>query len=806
MDNILDLPIVALRGLVVFPGMKMQFDVGRKKSINAIKAAMNGNQKLFLVAQKDIRDDDPTADDLYTVGVVVDVKQMFKLSIAEVERVSVEGLYRAELSMLTRSKPYLRGNIIRIDEPAISDFELDYATALVRRVKSIFEGYASVATKMPNDVVIAALAENNPSVLADFIAGNIMLEYTERQKILNEIDVIKRLERLCVVLEQETDLLEIEEDINERVQDQIDKNQREYYLREQMKAISLELNDGEDVEAETSALKTKILEAKLDEKSEEKLLKDCSRLSKMQSSAPEATVIRNYLEACLSIPWHKESKDKLNIKTARKVLEKDHYGMEDVKDRIIEHLAVRQLSPDIKGQIICLAGPPGVGKTSVAKSVAKAMGREYARISLGGIRDEAEIRGHRKTYIGSMPGRIISALQKAGTMNPLILLDEVDKLGNDYKGDPASALLEVLDAEQNNSFCDHYIEIPVDLSKVLFITTANDKSTIPAPLLDRMEVIDMSSYTAEEKFHIAKKHLVPKQIKQHGLTAKQIKISDDAIRLVIDGYTRESGVRRLERAIAGICRKAALEIVSGNADKVTVNPQKVKEMLGAIKYKQEALKDKNEIGVVNGLAWTSVGGEMLKVEVAVVNGTGKIETTGSLGNVMQESAKAAVTYVRSRAEEFGISDTFYKDKDIHIHVPEGAVPKDGPSAGVTITTALVSALTGIPVKQDVAMTGEITLRGRVLPIGGLREKTMAAYRYGIKTVIIPFGNEADLEKVDKAVLDNIDFVIAENIDTVLSTALLYEDKKADEKNDGKSRKGFIPEKVGTKTVKVNYEI
>ncbi len=805
MDNIFELPIVALRGLVVFPGMKLQFDVGRKKSINAIKAAMNGNQKLFLVAQKDIRDDDPTMEDLYRVGVVVNVNQMFKLSIADVERVSVEGLYRADLAMLTRSKPYLRGEIIKIDEPEILDAEREYATALVRRVKSIFEGYASVATKLTHDVVMAVLAENNPTVLADFIAGNIMLEYTERQKILSEINVLRRLERLCVILEQETELLEIEEDISERVQEQIDRNQREYYLREQMKAISVELNEGEDVETEVMQFKDKIVAANLDEKSEEKLLKDCNRLSKMQSSSPEATVIRSYLESCLSIPWHKESKDKLNINTARKVLEKDHYGMKDVKDRIIEHLAVRQLAPDIKGQIICLAGPPGVGKTSVAKSVAKAMGRKYARISLGGIRDEAEIRGHRKTYIGSMPGRIISAIQKAGTMNPLILLDEVDKLGNDYKGDPASALLEVLDAEQNNSFCDHYIEIPVDLSKVLFITTANDKSTIPAPLLDRMEIIDMSSYTAEEKFHIARKHLVPKQIKQHGITTKQIKITDDAIRFIIDGYTRESGVRKLERAIAGVCRKAALELVSDNSKKVNVTPDKVKEMLGAVKYKQEALSDKNEIGVVNGLAWTSVGGEMLKVEVAVVNGTGKLEITGSLGNVMQESAKAAMTYVRSRAEQLGISDAFYKDKDIHIHVPEGAVPKDGPSAGVTIATALASALTEIPVRQDVAMTGEITLRGRVLPIGGLREKSMAAYRYGIKTVIIPLDNEADLEKVDEAVLENIDFVVADNIDTVLDTALLYEEKTAEIK-EKKTHAEIITDKINSKAIKVNYEI
>lgn len=805
MDNIFELPIVALRGLVVFPGMKLQFDVARKKSLNAIKAAMNGNQKLFLVAQKDIRDDDPTMEDLYRVGVVVNVKQMFKLSIADVERVSVEGLYRADLAMLTRSKPYLRGEIIRIDEPPILPQEQDYAAALVRRVKGIFEGYATVATKLTNDVVMAVLAENDPTVLADFIAGNIMLEYTERQKILSEINVLKRLERLCVVLEQETELLEIEEDITERVQEQIDRNQREYYLREQMKAISVELNDGEDVEAETVALKEQILAAKLDEKSEEKLLKECNRLSKMQSSSPEATVIRNYLETCLSIPWNKESKDKLNINTARKVLEKDHYGMKDVKDRIIEHLAVRQIAPDIKGQIICLAGPPGVGKTSVAKSVAKAMGREYARISLGGIRDEAEIRGHRKTYIGSMPGRIISAIQKAGTMNPLILLDEVDKLGNDFKGDPASALLEVLDAEQNNTFCDHYIEIPVDLSKVLFITTANDKSTIPAPLLDRMEIIDMSSYTAEEKFHIAKKHLVPKQIKQHGLTSKQLKISDDAIRFIIYGYTRESGVRKLERAIAGICRKSALEIVSGNEEKVSVTPVKVKEMLGAIKYKQEVLSGKSEIGVVNGLAWTSVGGEMLKVEVAVVNGTGKLETTGSLGDVMKESAKAAMTYVRKKADQFGIEETFYKDKDIHIHVPEGAVPKDGPSAGVTIATALVSALTDTPVRQDVAMTGEITLRGRVLPIGGLREKSMAAYRYGIKTVVIPLENEADLEKVDEAVLKSIDFVVADNIDTVLETALLYEKKNTADKKE-EPRAEIISDKINSKAVKVNYEI
>ncbi len=772
MDNILELPILALRGLVVFPGMKVQFDVARKKSMAALKSAMDNDRKIFLVTQKNILDDDPSPDEIYQVGVVATVNQVHRNSKGDTIRASVEGLCRAEICEILPAKKYMSGFVNVIPKPIVTDINENYLTALARKTKELFEIYAMNAHTVSKEIVLAAFALDDISELANFVAGNIMVDFSKKQLILEADNPVIQLELICNLLAKENDILELEEDITARVEAQIDKNQREYYLHEQMKAISLELNEGENVESEVDGFKRKIKEAKLLEKSEEKLLKECGRLSKLQSHSPEAAVIRGYLESCLDIPWNKYTKDKLNISAARKILEKDHYGMQDVKERIIEQLAVKKLSPDVKGQIICLVGPPGVGKTSVAKSIARAMGRNFTRISLGGVRDEAEIRGHRKTYIGSMPGRIIDALQKSGSMNPVILLDEIDKLGNDIKGDPTSALLEVLDSEQNVGFVDHFIEIPVDLSDVFFITTANDRSHIPAPLYDRMEVIEMSSYTQEEKFHIAKKYLVPKQLKQYGLTTKQIKFADEAIKFIIDGYTREAGVRQLERVIAKVCRKSAVIIAEDKAQTVSVKKNDIVPLLGAVKYKRNELDGKNEVGVVNGLAWTSVGGELLQVEVAVLKGTGKVEATGSLGDVMKESAQAAVSYVRSNADKFNIEDLFYKEKDIHIHVPEGAVPKDGPSAGVTITTAIVSALTGRPVRQDVAMTGEITLRGRVLPIGGLKEKSMAAYRAGIKTVVIPKENEADLEKTDEAVRKNIKFVTAENVDTVLETALI----------------------------------
>ena len=729
------MPTVALRGLVVFPGMQVHFDVGREKSIDALKAALAGDRKIFLTAQKDIAVDDPDFNDLYKLGVVATVSRVAKLpGEGDIVRVSVKGMYRARLNGIISSEPHLVG-AIRACAIRKYDRENEYGQALIRSAKSIFEGYAQSAPQLSPDVVLAVLGFDHPGDMADFIAGNIALEFSDRQSVLEELDPIKRLEKLCVLLLKESRMLEYEDEIQEMVQKQMDDSQREYYLREQLKVISSQLNNGVSPEEEIQEFRDKIAALPVDDASKEKLLRECDRLERYAVQSPEAAVSRNYLETCLDLPWGKYTKDNLDLTRAHKILEADHYGLKKVKERILEFMAVRSLAPDVGGQIICLVGPPGVGKTSVAKSVARAMGRKYARISLGGVHDEAEIRGHRKTYIGSMPGRIIAAIQQAGSSNPLILLDEVDKLGSDYKGDPSSALLEVLDSEQNYAFRDNYLEIPYDLSKVLFITTANVASDIPAPLYDRMEVIELGSYTAEEKFHIVKKHLIPKQLKKHGLTARQLRFTDGAIRNMIDGYTREAGVRRLEQLIASVCRKAAKRIAEGE--------------------------------------------EKISVKAAVLDGTGKLELTGSLGDVMKESAHAAMSYVRSRADVLGIDSKFYKNKDIHIHCPEGAVPKDGPSAGVTMTTALVSALTGAPVRRDVAMTGEVTLRGRVLPIGGLKEKSMAAYIRGIKTVIIPKANVPDLDEVDDAVKANVEFVPVSHVDEVLSIALLPVSKPAE---------------------------
>ncbi len=766
-EEIRILPVVALRGLVVFPDMFIHFDVGREKSINAVQMAMKGDQKIFLAAQKDISVEDASVKDLYPIGVIADVKQILKIPGSTNVRVSVEGLTRARIvDEHPSAGKFLRATVFPISEREISADEADYAQALVRHARDEFADYAECVSHMAPDIIAGVMENGNPGKLADFVAGNIVLDYEDRQHILAQLNPIRRLEELCILLAREGNLLSIESEINDMVQESIDKNQREYYLREQLKIISSELGGGMPHEEELDMFREKIFYLKASDEVKEKLFKECDRLEKYSPSSPEAAVSRNYIEACLELPWGKYSKENCDIKKSRKILEHDHYGLEKVKERILEYLAVRTLAPDITGQIICLVGPPGVGKTSVARSIAKATGRKYARISLGGVKDEAEIRGHRKTYIGSMPGRIVNALQQAGTSNPLILLDEIDKLSSDYKGDPTSALLEVLDPEQNFSFRDHYIELPFDLSKVMFITTANVRSNIPEPLQDRMEIIELSSYTAEEKLQIAKKHLVPKQIKRHGMTSKQLKISDKAIAEVIDGYTREAGVRLLEQQVAAICRKTAMKIAENGEEKINLKPENVEEFLGTRKFKAENELRESEIGVVNGLAWTAVGGEMLEVEAAVLEGTGKIELTGSLGDVMQESARAAVSYIRSRADELEISNTFYKDKDIHIHVPEGATPKDGPSAGVTIATALVSALMGKKVRSDVAMTGEITLRGRVLPIGGLKEKSMAAYKHGIKTVYIPHDNISDLDEVDPKVKENVRFVPVRNVETI----------------------------------------
>ncbi len=776
------MPTVALRGLVVFPGMNMHFDVGREKSIAALKAVMSGNRKIFLVTQRNIRDEDPDISQLFKIGVIASVKQVLKLpGESGTVRVAVEGLSRATLNEIVSDDPFILSSVKPCATRRVSKDD-EYAQALVRSAKDIFEGYARSASHLPPDLVLSVLDATHPGDMADFIAGNIPLEYADRQNILSELNPVKRLEKLCVLLSQESTLLAIEEDIQEKVQKQIDENQREYYLREQLKVISSELNNGTSPEEEVQQFRDKIKMLPVDDSSKEKLLRECDRLERSAPQSPDSTVSRNYLETCLALPWDKYTQDNLDIERAEKILNDDHYGLNKVKERILEFLAVRTLAPDVRGQIICLVGPPGVGKTSVAKSIARAMGRKYVRVSLGGVRDEAEIRGHRKTYIGSMPGRIIAAIQQAGTSNPLILLDEVDKLGNDYKGDPSSALLEVLDPEQNFGFRDHYIEIPFDLSKVLFVTTANVAQNIPAPLFDRMEVIELGSYTAEEKFHIAKEHLIPKQMKQHGLSGRTLRFTDDAVRSLIDGYTREAGVRRLEQQIASVCRKAAKKVTQGTK-RVTVKGSSLYDLLGAKKYKDEPLRANGEVGVVNGLAWTSVGGELLEVEAAVLDGSGNLELTGSLGDVMKESAKAAVSYIRSRCDSLNIDKNFYKEKDIHIHCPEGAVPKDGPSAGVTMTTALVSALTGIPVRSDVAMTGEVTLRGRVLPIGGLKEKSMAAYIRGIKTVLIPQANVPDLDEVDKAVKAAITFIPVSNVDEVLEIALEKEPENKEKQVD-----------------------
>lgn len=764
------IPMLALRGLVVFPKMVLHFEVGREKSILALNEVMSKNRKLFIVAQKDVRDDDPTPKQLYKVGVVAEVRQIVK-SHGNTLRVLVDGKYRAKLLDVVNEEPYLEAvveefplNTGRIQRTALGD-------ALMRTVKDLFEEYCFLTPKMPKDIMSNVMLTEDPVYLVEYVAGNIPLSIETKQALLEESSPTKRLELLAKSLENENEILSLENDIHERVREQMDKGQRDYYLREQLKVINAELGDEENPVDEVDDYKYKIFNMHLDDESTEKLTKEAERLLKMPSNSHEAAVIRGYLDTVLALPWNKFTKDKIDLAKARKQLDKDHYGLEKIKDRVLELLAVRKLSPNIKGQIICLAGPPGVGKTSIATSIAKSMGRKYARVSLGGVRDESDIRGHRKTYIGSMPGRMISALKQAGTANPLILLDEIDKLGNDFRGDPASALLEVLDAEQNSAFRDHFIEVPFDLSQVLFIATANDLSNVPGPLLDRMELIQLSSYTAEEKFHIAKRHLLPKQLSRHGLKAAQMKLSDAGLRAVIDGYTREAGVRTLERTLASLCRKAAKRVVDDPKQKVLVTPQNLEELLGPKKFRDDEILKEDIVGLANGLAWTSVGGEMLQVEVAVMEGNGKQTFTGSLGNVMKESVTAAITYIRSNCDDYGIPKDFYKDKDIHIHFPEGAVPKDGPSAGITTCTAIISALSGIPVRHDVAMTGEITLRGRVLPIGGLKEKTMAAYKNGIKTVIVPHANIPDLSEIDSVVRENISFVSASSMDTVLDTAL-----------------------------------
>lgn len=763
-----EMPMIALRGLVIFPSVQLHFDVGRAKSLAAVNEAMARDRLVFLAAQKDLCDDDPAPDAVYEVGCVTRIKQIIRLPDNGM-RVVAEGLFKAKRLRILSDDPV---NIAEVEpiKDKIGRGSAMLRAALMRTLKDEFENYAAENRKISPDVILYVASNNDFWAISEYIAANVPFTYEVKQKVLEETNPLKRLEYVISNLKNETELLKLEHEIEHKVHDSMDENQRDYYLREQMKVISEELGEDEDPEEEAEQYRKKIADLSANDNIKKRLNKEVNRLLKMPSGSHEATVVRGYLDTCLELPFGIKTKEKHDINAARKQLDRDHFGLEKVKERIIEVLAARALAPDIKGQIICLVGPPGVGKTSIAKSVAACMGRNYARISLGGVRDESDIRGHRKTYIGSMPGRIIEAVKQAKSQNPLILMDEIDKLGSDFRGDPSAALLEALDPEQNVEFHDHFIELPFDLSDVFFIVTANSTDTIPAALLDRMEVIELSGYTREEKFSIAKKHLLKKQLARHGLTSKTCKISNDAIYCLIDNYTREAGVRNLERNIASLCRKAAAKIVGEKETCVCIKASNIKDFLGNFKFKPESYALKNQVGVVNGLAWTSVGGEMLQIEAAVLKGSGKVILTGSLGDVMKESATAAISYIRSRSGIFNLDQNFYKDSDIHIHAPEGAVPKDGPSAGITMTVALLSALTNTPVKGSVAMTGEISLRGRVLPIGGLKEKTMAAYKYGMKTVIIPKANEPDLDEIDKTVKENLSFVTVESIDEVLPIA------------------------------------
>ena len=762
------LPMLVLRGLVCFPETVIHFDVGRLKSVAALNTAMERDQRIFLVTQKDVSQDDPAPKDLYRMGVVGRVRQIVKLPHDNF-RIIVDGEYRATAVEILQTEPYFM--VVaqeRLDKPVAPALLED---ALVRECRQQFERYADLVPKMAPDVMFGVAADDDAGHLADFIASNLNMPVEEKQKVLNIQSVTSRMETLLRILDKECQILELEKKIEEKVQEQMDENQKEYYLREQIRAISEELGQSDDPLEESGEYAKAIKDLNLPEEIAAQLHKESRKLGKMPPGSHEATVVRTYLDLCLSLPWSTLSKDNLDLVRARRILDRDHDGLEKVKERIIEALAVRQLSAEMKGQVLCLVGPPGVGKTSIARSIAEAMGRKYVRVSLGGVRDEAEIRGHRRTYVGAMPGRIISAIKQAGTRNPLILLDEIDKMGSDHRGDPAAAMLEVLDTEQNSAFRDHFVDLPFDLSEVMFVTTANDASSIPAPLYDRMDVIHLSSYTAEDKKRIARRHLLKKQLKKHGLTGKQLKLSESGLARIIECYTSEAGVRTLERQIATLCRKTAASLVEGTATSISVTASNLETYLGPEKYKADSKTHHDEVGVVNGLAWTAVGGATMPIEVAVLDGSGKIELTGNLGDVMKESAKTAISYVRSRAADWHIDSDFYKNKDIHIHVPEGAVPKDGPSAGVTMATAIVSALTGIPVKGDVAMTGEISLRGRVMAIGGLREKAMAAYTHRLTTVIIPEDNSADLSEVDAAVKENTRFIMARNLDTVIGNAL-----------------------------------
>ena len=762
------LPILALRGMTVFPDQTVHFDVGRTKSIRALDAAMKGDQHILLIPQKDLLVDDPKLVDLVSVGVIAHVKQVLKTQ-GENLRILVTGLHRAKIAEVSQTEPYMAGYVESVPSQTVSDSAR--GVALRREAVAVYGQYLEHYENPGHVIQLKIMASDDCGFVADSIAQNSGIDFKDKCKLLAQLNPLKRLELALKLLKREVEVLQLESQIQEKTKANMDQNQKDYYLREQIRAIKEELGEGDD-DSEFESYIARICSLNLKEEYEKKLLKDVDKIKKQPFGSQEAAVLRNYLDTILELPWIVSTKERVDVAAARKILEQDHFGMEKVKQRILETIAVRQMAPEMPPQIICLVGPPGVGKTSISYSIAKCLNRKMARISLGGVHDEAEIRGHRKTYVGAMPGRIMAALAQAGSKNALILLDEIDKLGHDHRGDPSAALLEVLDAEQNHTYRDHYVEIPFGLSDVMFITTANTLDTVPRPLLDRMEVIELSSYTDEEKLQIAKNHLIPKQLKKHGLKKSQVRITEDAVREIISCYTRESGVRNLERCFAEICRKSAMELLEQEeAKRITVTGSNLEQYLGVRKFLPDRLPCNDEVGLVTGLAWTSVGGETLEVEVNVMEGSGKLELTGNLGDVMKESAHAALSYIRANADKLGITADFYKTKDIHVHFPEGAVPKDGPSAGVTVCTAMVSALTGVTVRRDVAMTGEISLRGRVMRIGGLKEKTMAALRHGIRTVVIPADNERDLEEIDQTVRRQLNFVTARTVDTVLDVAL-----------------------------------
>ena len=764
----LNLPVLALRGLTVFPDLTLSFDVEREISIYALDCAMEADRRIFLVTQREIGVMQPQEEDLYEVGTVCHILQIIKTSDSSV-RVVVQGESRAHIRRLWQLKPFLQANVELLEEDFPGKFT-NRTEALLRQTYAIFGEYKELVNNIPDEIVSAILDCRDPGKVADTLAQQITLHHDDRQTILEQLHPIKRLQKMNELLAHEVDVISLEMQMDQKMRQRVAQVQKDMILREQVKVLQHEL--GEDGDEEIDEYTERVKALHLSEEIEKKLLKEVNRLAKQPYGSAEASVIRNYLDVCLEMPWNKQTRDRADVAKAKALLDREHFGLDKVKERILELIAVRQINPDAKGKILCLVGPPGVGKTSIAISVAKAMNRKLSRLSLGGVRDEADIRGHRKTYIGAMPGRIVDAMIRSGSMNPLLVLDEIDKLSSDMRGDPASALLEVLDSEQNYAFRDHFLEIPVDLSRVMFITTANTTDTIPRPLLDRMEVIELNSYTDEEKVEIAKRHLLPKQLKEHGLKKSQLRLSDGALRKMIAAYTRESGVRVLERQIGRLCRKAAMQLVQGDVKRVSITDKNLKDFLGVERYTESVHITKDETGVVNGLAWTEVGGEILEVEVNVMDGSGKLELTGNLGTVMQESAKTALSCLRSRSQALGIERDFYQTKDIHIHFPEGAVPKDGPSAGIAITTAMLSALTGRKVRGDVAMTGEVTLRGRVLPIGGLKEKTMAALRNGVKTVIIPKENEKDLEEIDRTVRSKLQFIGVETVDAVFAAALV----------------------------------